>query len=385
MADARRYLRYLESERKAALLYRSLADLVDGDRREALLELAGIEDAHAEHWATLLAENGLTVPPPPTHLDPDDAALLARARGAGFADVLRRLEENEGADAGIYDDEPDAPASMSQDERQHLAVFQRMRAEVEDGPLPPAGRGGHRVLTPGDGEPWHRGDRSGATRAAVFGISDGLVSNTALVMGFAGASTSNATVLFAGLAGLVAGAFSMAAGEYVSVASQRDLFQREIRIEAAELREKPEEERKELELIYRAKGLDRESAERVAAQIIADPKTALDTLAREELGLDPSELGSPVRVAVSSFLAFAIGASICVLPFLFFLGDGASTTLPIVLAVVASAVALLVVGGIVGRLSGRGVVFSAVRQFLWGAGAAAITFAIGRLVGTSLG
>lgn len=385
MADARRYLRYLESERKAALLYRSLADLVEGDRREALLELADIEDAHADHWAALLTENGLTVPPPPTSLDPDDAALLARARGAGFADVLRRLEENEGADAGIYDEEPDAPASMSEDERQHLAVFQRMRSEVEDGPVPPVGRGGHRVLTPGDGEPWHRGDRTGATRAAVFGISDGLVSNTALVMGFAGAATSNATVLFAGLAGLVAGAFSMAAGEYVSVASQRDLFQREIRIEAAELREKPEEERKELELIYRAKGLDRESAEKVAAQIMSDPKTALDTLAREELGLDPSELGSPVRVAVSSFLAFAIGASICVLPFLFFLGDGASTLLPIVIAVVASAAALLIVGGVVGRLSGRGVVFSAMRQFLWGAGAAAVTFAIGRLVGTSLG
>jgi VIT1/CCC1 family predicted Fe2+/Mn2+ transporter len=385
MPDPRRYLRYLESERNAALLYRSLAELVDGDRRDALLELADIEDAHAEHWAGLLVENGVAVPPPPTTLDAADAALLARARGAGFADVLRHLEQNEGADAGIYDAEPDAPDSMSAEERRHLAVFQRMRAEVEDGPVPARGAGGHRVLTPGDGEPWHRGDRSGATRAAVFGISDGLVSNTALVMGFAGAATSNATVLFAGLAGLVAGATSMAAGEYVSVASQRDLFQREIRIEAAELRDKPEEEQKELELIYRAKGLDRESAERVAAQIMSDPKTALDTLAREELGLDPSELGSPVRVAVSSFIAFAIGASICVLPFLFFLGDGASTMIPIVIAVVASGLALLLVGGIVGRLSGRGVVFSALRQFLWGAGAATLTFVIGRLVGTSLG
>ena len=219
----------------------------------------------------------------------------------------------------------------------------------------------------------------------MFGVSDGLVSNTALVMGFAGASTSNSTVLFAGLAGLLAGAFSMAAGEYVSVASQRDLFRREIDIEATELREKPQEEQKELELIYRAKGLDRTSAAAVAAQIMADPKTALDTLAREELGLDPSELGSPVRVAISSFVAFAIGASVVVIPYLFFMAPGASTTIPLIIAITLAVASMLLVGGIVGRLSGRGVVFSSLRQLLWGAGAALVTFVVGRLVGVSLG
>ena len=393
-SDPRRFLRYLETERNAALLYRALADTVDGERREALLELADIEDAHADHWAEKLTEYGVPVPPPPTTLDTKDAALIARARGAGFVDVLRQLEEEEKSGAGLYDAEPEAPASMSDDERDHVEVFERMRSTLEAEtstppaaapPVPDRGRAGHRVISPGEGESWHRGDRSGATRAAVFGVSDGLVSNTALVMGFAGASTSNSTVLFAGLAGLLAGAFSMAAGEYVSVASQRDLFRREIQIEASELRDKPEEEQKELELIYRAKGLDRASAASVAAQIMADPTTALDTLAREELGLDPTELGSPVRVAISSFVAFAIGASVVVIPYLFFMAPGASTTVPLAIAITLAVIALLVVGGIVGRLSGRGVVFSALRQFLWGAGAALITFVVGRVVGVSLG
>lgn len=384
--DPRRFLRYLEAERSASLLYRALAQTVDGDRREALLELATIEDEHAEHWIEKLTENGIAVPPAPTSLDPSNAALVARARGAGFADVLRHLEVAESDDAGMYDAEPEAPSSMSQDEREHIEVFQRMITSMETStPVAMPGPSGHRVLTPADGEPWHRGDRTGSTRAAVFGISDGLVSNTALVMGFAGASTGNRTVLFAGLAGLLAGAFSMAAGEYVSVASQRDLFRREIDIEASELREKPAEEQKELELIYRAKGLDRDTAASVAAKIMSDPKTALDTLAREELGLDPDSLGSPVRVAISSFISFAIGACVVVIPYLFFMAPGASTSIPLTIAIVLAVISMLLVGGVVGRLSGRGVVFSALRQFLWGSGAALVTFGVGHVIGVSTG
>jgi len=385
-SDPRRFLRYLEAERNASLLYRALAETVDGDRREALLELAQIEDEHADHWVAKLQENGIPVPPAPTALDPTDAALVARAKGAGFADVLRHLEEAEGADAGMYDEEPEAPTSMSADERDHIEVFQQMRSDIEGSAVAkPLDASGHRVITPSPGEPWHRNDKSGSTRAAVFGVSDGLVSNTALVMGFAGASPGNSTVLFAGLAGLLAGAFSMAAGEYVSVASQRDLYAREIAMEASELREKPEEEQKELELIYRAKGVDRETAASLAAQIMSDPKTALDTLAREELGLDPDELGSPIKAAISSFIAFAIGASVVVIPYLFFMGDGASSTIPLVLAMTLAVISMVVVGGIVGRLSGRGVVFSAMRQLMWGVGAAAVTFAVGTLVGINVG
>jgi VIT1/CCC1 family predicted Fe2+/Mn2+ transporter len=380
--DPRRFLRYLEAERSAAMLYRALASNVDGDRREALLELAEIEEQHAAHWVDKLQEYDVPVPPPPSELDPSNAALVARARGAGFADVLQHLEQAEGADAGMYDAEPEAPTSMSDDEREHIEVFQQMRTSLDPGaPAAPI----RRVVGPGEGEPWHRGDRSGSTRAAVFGISDGLVSNTALVMGFAGAAPNNSTILFAGLAGLLAGAFSMAAGEYVSVASQRDLFQREIEMEASELRDKPEEEQKELELIYRAKGLDRSQAKEIAERIMSDPKTALDTLAREELGLDPGALGSPVKVAISSFIAFAIGASVVVIPYLFFMSPGASTTIPLVLAIVMAVTAMVVVGAVVGRLSGRGMAISAGRQVIWGVGAALVTFAVGRLVGISIG
>jgi VIT1/CCC1 family predicted Fe2+/Mn2+ transporter len=385
--DPRRFLRYLEAERKASMLYRSLAEASDGERREALLELADIEDEHAAHWVGKLEEYGVPIPAAPTELDPEDAAMVARARAAGMDDVLAHLEEAEGADAGMYDDEPEAPDSMSADEREHAETFRRLREHA------PATAAVERGVISADGsvdfgENWHRVDTSGAVRAAIFGISDGLVSNTALVMGFAGTGTDNGVVLFAGVAGLLAGAFSMAAGEYVSVASQRDLFEREIEMEARELREKPDEERKELELIYRAKGMDRATAKAAADKIFADPKAALDTLAREELGLNPDELGNPYKVALSSFVAFAIGALVVVLPYLLavvapdvFGGDST----PLIIAVVLAVVAMLVVGGLVGRFSGRGVVKGALRQFTVGALAAVVTFVIGRIIGDLTG
>lgn len=382
--DPKRFLKYLKAERNASLLYRSLAETVDGDRREALIELADIEDKHAAHWVEKLNEYGVEVPPAPTALDPEDKALVARATSMGLNSVLTTLEENEGADAGMYDDEPEALPSMPSDEREHAKVFGQMLKGSDAEPSYTSSD--HRVASDAKGgmERWHKVDKSGSVRAAVFGVSDGLVSNTALVMGFAGASIAgsldNSTVLFAGLAGLLAGAFSMAAGEYVSVASQRDLFAREIEMEARELREKPEEEQKELELIYRAKGISREDAARVAAQIMADPKTALDTLVREELGLDPDELGNPVKVAISSFLAFAIGASVAVIPYAVLSGTAAFVT-----AIIAAIIALCVVGGLVGKFSGRGIIFSAMRQLLWGTGAAAVTYIVGSIIGVNVG
>lgn len=377
--DPKRFLRYLEAERKASLLYRALADVSDGERREAFLELATMEDEHTAHWVSKLEEYGVPVPPAPTSLDPDDADMVSRARAVGMDDVLTRLEAEEGANAGMYDDEPEAPASMSADEREHAKTFRRLRDHA------PATSVIDRGVISADGgvnfgETWHRVDTSGAIRAAIFGISDGLVSNTALVMGFAGSGVDRGVVLFAGIAGLLAGAFSMAAGEYVSVASQRDLFKRELDMEAQELATKPDEERKELELIYRAKGMDRETAKAAADRVFADPKAALDTLAREELGLNPDELGNPIKVAVSSFLAFAIGAFVVVLPYLF---TGGMTAL--VIAVALSATAMLIVGGIVGRFSGRGVVHGALRQLIVGALAAGVTFIIGKVIGDITG
>ena len=159
------------------------------------------------------------------------------------------------------------------------------------------------------------GGQSGTLRAVIFGVSDGLVSNLSLVMGVAGAASSNPSfILLAGIAGLLAGAFSMAAGEYISMQSQRELFERQIALERAELEAMPEEEEAELAGIYRAKGFTEEEAARIAQRIFADPETALDTLVREELGLDPDQLGSPVGAAAGSFLAFAVGALIPVLP-----------------------------------------------------------------------
>ena len=374
--DPRRFLRYLTAERNAALLYRTLADTCTGERRQALLELADIEDQHAAHWIEKLTEAGIPIPPAPTTLDRDDAALVARARAAGSAgmdEVLAHLEQAEGADAGMYDAEPEALATMPSDEREHAETFRRLRTQSPDAALP--------ATTEIDfGETWHRADGSGKWRAAIFGASDGLVSNTALVMGFAGSGVERGVILFAGIAGLLAGAFSMAAGEYVSVASQRDLYRREIDLEARELAEKPEEEQRELELIYRAKGLDRESAARTAARIMSDPKTALDTLAREELGLNPDDLGSPIKAAVFSFIAFAIGALVVVTPYLF---AGGTTALAI--AIGLSALALITVGAVVGRYSGRGALRGAARQLAVGVLAAGVTFVVGRLIGAVTG
>ena len=377
--DPRRFLGYLEAERNAALLYRALADTTEGERREAFLELATMEDEHASHWVEKLQEYGVPVPPAPTSLDPDDAAMVARARAAGMDDVLATLEDLEGANAGMYDGEPEAPQGMSDDERQHAETFRRLRGH--DPATAPVERG---VISADGGvdfgEHWHRVDTSGTVRAAIFGISDGLVSNTALVMGFAGSGVDRGVVLFAGIAGLLAGAFSMAAGEYVSVASQRDLFKRELDMEAQELATKPEEERKELELIYRAKGMDRATAKAAADRVFADPKAALDTLAREELGLNPDELGNPIKVAVSSFLAFAIGALVVVVPYLFTGG-----TVALVAAIVLAACAMLIVGGLVGRFSGRGVVPGALRQIAVGSLAAGVPFVIGKVIGDLTG
>lgn len=368
-----RYLRYLAAERTSAHMYRALADLTGGDRREALLELAAIEERHAAHWMALLHTAGVEIPPDSGALEPAEAEVMQRAQRLGLDAVLADLEQAEREAVGMYDAEPDALPGMSDDERAHVEVLAGLASRAPATPNDVRG-------TLNAAEPWHRTDKSGALRAAIFGVSDGLVSNTALVMGFAGSGVSNGTVLFAGFAGLLAGAFSMAAGEYVSVASQTDLFRRELRLEAEELRTKPQEEQRELELLYRAKGLDPATAKRTASKIMSDPKTALDTLAREELGLDPDDLGNPVRVAASSFLAFAIGAFVPVLPFLVLSGTAA-----LALAVTLAVLAMVVVGGAVGRLSGLGVVRSAARQVVVGAGAAAVTYLLGRLVGGGLG
>ncbi len=229
-------------------------------------------------------------------------------------------------------------------------------------------------------ESWHRrSSRSGTLRAVIFGVSDGLVSNLSLVMGVAGAASQNPRfILLAGIAGLLAGAFSMAAGEYISMQSQRELFERQIELERAEMEMMPEEEEAELAASYRAKGFAPEEATRIAHRIFEDPKAALDMLVREELGLDPDQLGSPWGAAAGSFVAFAVGAVIPVIPYLF---GGGTTVLAISLGL--SLAALFTVGAGVSVLTGRGLLFSGARQLGIGLAAAAVTYLIGALIGVA--
>ncbi|HYN70180.1 MAG TPA: VIT1/CCC1 transporter family protein, partial [Candidatus Eisenbacteria bacterium] len=251
-----------------------------------------------------------------------------------------------------------------------------------------AGRGGHaeavrRARGPRDiavHERWHRAGRSGTLRAVIFGVSDGLVSNLALVMGVAGASEGERSfVLLAGIAGLLAGAFSMAAGEYVSMQSQRELFERQIALERAELEAMPEEEQAELVDVYRSKGFTEAEAKVIAERMFRDPEHALDTLVREELGLDPDELGSAVNAAGGSFVAFAIGAVIPVLPYVV-TGGGPAFAVSTALSLVS----LFAVGAGVSLLTGRGLLFSGGRQVAIGAVAAAVTFLVGRAIGVAV-
>jgi len=216
----------------------------------------------------------------------------------------------------------------------------------------------------------------GNLRAAVFGINDGLVSNASLIFGMAGAAVGSETLLLVGIAGLLAGAFSMAAGEYVSVRSQREVFEYQIGLERAELEEYPEAEAQELAIIYEAKGVPPADAKRLADTLIADPERALDTLAREELGLNPDELGSPWGAAISSFVAFAAGALIPLVPFL--LVEGATAFRA---AVISAAAALFAVGALLSLFTGRSALLSGARMLAIGAAAGIATYAIGSLLG----
>lgn len=361
----KRWRELLASERDAAALYSRLAEAEAGERQRIFRELASIELGHAAHWESKLRSAGADVPAPgrPTLR----TRLLGAAAGRlSVQTVLPLIERAERADAGMYDNEPDAPPGMAADERSHARTIAHLVGGGEPDPVRQIARR----------ERWHRGDRSGALRAGVFGVSDGLVSNTALVMGFAGSGVSHAATLLAGVAGLLAGSFSMAAGEYISMSSQREMYQREISLEQAELAEKPDEERSELVLIYRAKGLSRPDAERLADKIMADRSVALDTLAREELGLDPGQLGSPWVAAVSSLLAFAAGAFVVVLPYLAGRGTAALAT-----AVGLALAAMFAVGATIGALNGRSAVRMGLRQMFVGALAAAVTFGVGHLIG----
>ncbi len=225
----------------------------------------------------------------------------------------------------------------------------------------------------------HRDIQGGTARAAVFGVSDGLVSNVSLILGIAGAGTAAGVVRLAGLAGLVAGAVSMAAGEYVSMRAQTELFERELDMERVELRRNPHVETVELSQIYASRGIHPDRAREMAEDIMADPDRALETHAREELGINPNALGSPVGAAVSSFVAFAVGALVPLLPWFFAHGKVA-----VIASIVLGALGAVAVGVSLARFTGRPPLRSAARQLGIAVLAAGLTFLIGRAVGVGV-
>ncbi len=231
-------------------------------------------------------------------------------------------------------------------------------------------------VRPPDPEHHHRDIQGGAARAAVFGVNDGLVSNVALVLGVAGATPGAGVVRLAGLVGLIGGAVSMAAGEYVSMRAQTELLERELEIERIELRRNPDHETAELTQLYRSRGMGQDEAHSLATHLMSDPELALQTHAREELGIDPDELGSPWKAATSSLAAFAVGAIVPLAPW--FVGSG---TAAVVASVVLTLIAALAVGAALAHFTGRSAVRSAVRQAGIAAFAAAVTWILGGVVG----
>jgi len=338
-------------EQRAVLLYGVCANAEEGTpRAELFRRLAGEAQAQATIWRAAITARG---DPPPGPYVPDTRTRIV-------AGLVRRL----------------GPRPL----RGILAAM-KVRGMGVYGPSLGADAG-HALPTPGTGvERRHRGlGRGGNLRAAVFGVNDGLVSNASLILGIAGASADPRVVLLTGVAGLCAGAFAMATGEYVSVRSQRELFEYQIGLERDELREYPEAEAQELALIYAAKGLPADEAARLATRLVADPEHALDTLAREELGLNPEELGSPWGAAISSFLAFAAGALLPLAPYALAPGPRALGA-----AIAVTAVALFGVGALLSLFTGRGALRSGARMLALGALAGGVTFAIGRFLGVTLG
>ncbi len=371
-ADLKRYRENLQDEIDGATVYRTMA-AAEGDPHLATVyrRLADVEERHAAVWEAQLRKAGARIPPRRPSIRTRVLLLLARRFGARF--LLPTMANMEQLNKHVYDRQPDATNRMRGQERSHARVLELIAGQ-------PGGMAGS-TLARIEGR--HRAVGGNALRAAVLGANDGLVSNLSLVMGVAGASLSERAVLVTGLAGLLAGACSMAMGEWISVQSSRELYQKQIGVEESEIATMPAEEQEELALIYMAKGLPEEEAKQVAARIMADEKTALEAMSREELGIDPDELGgSPWAAAASSFLLFAMGAIVPVLPFA--LVHGAHGTSATWVSLAASAAGLFVIGFFITLFTGRGVLYTGVRQLLFGLGAAAITFGIGRAIGVSV-
>ena len=363
--DIERYRANYIVEKDGIALYRAMAAAeTDQKRAEIFEKLAQNEERHAQRWARLIESAGGKVP---THRPSARVTLLGwLARRFGTKRVVPIISSLEARDEAGYMQQPEAEG-LPAEERAHSRTLWAMSG------------GGSGVEAIAGTERWHLMSSGGSLRAAVFGVNDGLVSNFSLVMGFAGADAKPEYILLAGVAGLLAGSFSMAAGEYVSVSAQRELFEQQIAMEKQELEMSPKEEEEELALIYQAKGIPDDQARVLARRIVENPKTAIDTLAREELGLDPSQLGSPWAAAGSSFLAFIVGAFVPVLPYLFTAGTTAW-----LMSGLASCLALFGVGALISIFTARGPMPSGLRMLGIGLLASVITYSVGWLLGVTV-
>jgi len=360
----------LNDEQNGAYLYDSLA-VAEKDTRlaEVYRRMAAVESRHADEWVERLKSAGVAIP----EFSPGwrSRTLAWAAKHLGVAAVLPTVIGNERKDSSKYAHLPGS-AGMAADEASHNRLLSRVASTMQGGM-----EGG--ALAQLEGR--HRAGGGNALRAAVLGANDGLVSIFSLLMGVAGAELNNKAILITGFAGMLAGAISMALGEWLSVQSSRELYKHQIGIEKAELAAAPEEEGEELALIYEARGVPKDEAQRMAQHIISDPTSALETLAREELNVDPAELGgSAWEAALTSFLLFSLGAIIPIIPYTFLSG-----TIGIVVSMVFSAAGLFIIGAAITLFTGRSVISSGFRQVLFGMAAAGITFGIGRLIGGNIG
>ncbi len=370
--DADRYRDNFTDEINAAYLYRVAAELEENETLSGVyIRLAETEERHAELWETHLKRAGVDTPP--REPDARSRMLAWLARRFGPSVLAQVMASTELSGRTMYDGQPEAAGtSLPADERSHAVMLDALRKEAKDGV-----RGG--LLAKLEGR--HRAVGGNALRAAVLGANDGLVSNTSLVMGVAGAAFSATAVLLSGLAGLLAGAISMALGEWLSVQSSRELNQAQIRTEREEILAMPEAEADELALIYQAKGMAREQAEKAARDVMADPEAFLDTKVREELGIDPDDLGgSAWEAAIASFFLFAIGAIVPVMPFFFTTGGTA-----VILSLGLAGIALFLLGSATALFTGTGFVRTGMRSLTLGLVAAAGTYGIGTVLGVAVG
>jgi len=369
--DSSRYLANLQKEIDGAFLYGALAASEKQPKMAELYQrLAASEEKHAAAWETRLKNAGIEFPARKPSGRARILGMLAKRFGPQF--VLPTITSNEQADSRAYDNQPEAETnSMSADEKSHARLLTMVGSSK-------SGLSGGTVAML---EGRHKASGGNALRAAVLGSNDGLVSILSLVMGVAGANLNSHDVFIAGMAGLLAGAGSMALGEWLSVQSSRELYAHQIKIEKEELESNPAEEQEELALIYQAKGLPEARARELSAAIMTtDKNSILDTLAREELGIDPQELGGSAYVAAfTSFLLFSLGALFPLLPFAFLSGNIAIYT-----SMGVSALALFLVGAAITLMTGRNIFYSGFRQVIIGLAAAIITYGIGKLIGVSV-